>query len=38
VHPLVHDPAFGGKAVFIPCLFDMDQSALPLAEDKVLEG
>ena len=38
MHPLVHDPAFGGKAVLLPGLFDMDQSALPLAEHKVLQG
>jgi hypothetical protein len=38
MHPFVHDPAFGGEAVLIPRLFDMDKSALPLAEDKVLQG
>ena len=38
MHPLVHDSAFGRKTVFVPRLLDMDKGALPLAENKVLQG
>jgi hypothetical protein len=38
MHPLVEDPAFGSQAIIGPNLFKMNQGALPLAENKMLQG
>jgi hypothetical protein len=35
---LMYDPAFGGQTVLVPDPFYMDQGALPLAKDEMLEG
>jgi hypothetical protein len=38
MNPFMHDPSFGCGPIFIPNLLDMNQGALPLAKDIVLEG
>jgi len=34
----MHNAALGRVAVLFPLLFDMNQGALPLAEEQVLQG
>jgi hypothetical protein len=38
MHALMKNPAFGGQPVFRPCLLNMNKTALPLAECKMLNG
>jgi hypothetical protein len=38
INPLVHNPSLSGKQVFVPHSLNMDQGALPFAEEQVLQG
>jgi len=38
VDTVMHDSTFRGQSVFIPGPLDVDQSALPPAEDEMLKG
>jgi hypothetical protein len=38
IHPLMHDAALSGEHIFRPDLLDMDQGALPLTEQQMLQS